>query len=226
MVEPPPTATKESNSPCVAKSMASRKETSVGSTRTRSNSSKEMWFSRRLSTTVATGWSLARFWSVSTITRRAFISARSMPISRVTPLPKRMLEAASSNAFSRATGASLGGRRRGACRRTPGLPPEPQNRKRHRAEDHRDADARQRGHERQRAAGHARERQPHHRQHRHTAARQGARAGGEPQHAGHRAGHACRPRGLHAQAARDGRPAPMRPEREEGSEDQRHEQNA
>src|SRR6266851_1978827 len=102
MVDPPPTATNASKRPWVAKSIASRKETSVGSTRTRSKRANETWLSVRLSRTAATGGSLARLASVRTITRWAFISARSMPISRVTPGPKRMLEEASSNAYSRA----------------------------------------------------------------------------------------------------------------------------
>src|SRR4051794_19159603 len=61
-----------------------------------------MWLSRRLSSKVTTGWSLARFGSVSTSARFTFNSARSMPTSRVTPRPKRMAEAASSKAYSEA----------------------------------------------------------------------------------------------------------------------------
>src|SRR5262249_39419894 len=102
MVDPPPTATQASNPPSVAKVIASRNETSVGSTRTRSNSEWLIRLSRRLWRTVSTGCSFARRASVRTITFWTRISARSIPISRVTPRPNRMLEAAISNAYSSA----------------------------------------------------------------------------------------------------------------------------
>src|SRR5260370_8047613 len=146
MVDPPPTATKASKPPCVAKSIASRKETSVGSTRTRSKRANEIRLSRRDSRAVATGWSRARLESVSTITRCAFISARSIPTSRVTPGPKRMLEEASSNPYSTAMKPSSGNPHRSHP------PAEPEDGKAHGGEDHRASDARRRGEHGERAA--------------------------------------------------------------------------
>ena len=61
-----------------------------------------MRLSRRLWRTVSTGCSFASRASLRTITFWTPISARSIPISRVTPRPKRMLEAAISNAYSSA----------------------------------------------------------------------------------------------------------------------------
>src|SRR5438552_13333131 len=124
--------------------MASWKETSVGSTRTRSKSAYLMPLSRSDCSTVAAGGSFASRASVSTITLRAFISARSIPISRVTPRPKRMADDASSNAYSSDMGSPRGDRS--------GAIAEPEHGQPHRHQHHRDADARQGGEQRQGAA--------------------------------------------------------------------------
>src|SRR5437763_4037599 len=108
-----------------------------------------MPLSLRLSSTVATGCNRARFGSVSTITRFAPSSARSIPTSRVTPRPKRMAEAASSNAFSNVMGgfSDCGARLRGS--RAEAGPDDGEG---HEHEHREDADARQRGEEGEGAA--------------------------------------------------------------------------
>src|SRR5262249_8725458 len=226
MVDPPPTATKASKRPCVANSMASRKETSVGSTRTRSNRANWIPLSRRLSCTVAAGARRARFGSVSTITRLAFISARSMPTSRVAPRPTRMLEAASSYAYSRAMAPSSGGLERGNGDQLSGPPPVPEDGDCHRAQDHRDADPGQGREQREGATGQPGEGEADDRQDRDATAGQRAGPGGEPEHAGHRSGDACGPGSLEALAGGEAAAPLVGPEREERTEGEGSEQDS
>ena len=100
IVDPPPTATNASNSPARANAIASRKDSSLGSTRTRSYSVKGTRLCSRDSSAVCTGGSDLNTGSVSTRACLTPSAARSIPTSRVTPKPKRTVEAAISKALS------------------------------------------------------------------------------------------------------------------------------
>ncbi len=100
ITDPPPTATNASIWRSRAKSMACWNDSSVGSTRTWSYSSNSTPLSCSDCNVRATAGSVFSSGSVSTSTRRVPIPSRSIPISRVTPQPNRMLDAAISKAIS------------------------------------------------------------------------------------------------------------------------------
>src|SRR6266542_832408 len=100
MLEPPPTATKPSKPPSVAKRIASLNEPSVGSTRAWSYTTASMPAARSDSSATATGSSCATPGSVTSITRVAPSARRSLPTSRVAPGPYLMLEASIVNTAS------------------------------------------------------------------------------------------------------------------------------
>ena len=100
IVDPPPTATTASGSRSMAASMAARKDASVGSTQTSAKMDARMSSASSEAIAVCTGGRSSKYGSVTNITLRTPRSARSAPSSRVTPGPKRMLEVASSTAYS------------------------------------------------------------------------------------------------------------------------------